>query len=186
MPRVYNRKPCTLGRGGLGLYLPVVGIQSRTGPSTHYPYPPSGAWGYACSNRHRWQLPTLNHSSLRTIKKTNPKNSYSTTPALKGEAFSCNRNSDVVAPGVYVLSTWTKNRYVYASGTSMACPHVSATIALIQALRLASGLRKLAPSEIRELIVSTAIDLGTKGYDEIHGIWISRRICSYNYSSYSA
>lgn len=80
-----------------------------------------------------------------------------------------NRNPDIVAPGVNILSTWPKNKYAYASGTSMACPHVSATIALIQALRLASGLRKLTPSEIRELIVSTTIDLGPSGYDEIHG-----------------
>ena len=80
-----------------------------------------------------------------------------------------NRNPDVVAPGVSVLSTWPKNRYAYASGTSMACPHVSATVALIQALRIASGLRKLTPSEVREVLISTAIDLGTPGYDEVHG-----------------
>ena len=80
-----------------------------------------------------------------------------------------NRNPDVVAPGVNVLSTWPKNRYAYASGTSMACPHVSATVALIQALRLASGLRKLTPSEVREVLISTAIDLGPPGYDEVHG-----------------
>jgi len=80
-----------------------------------------------------------------------------------------NRKPDLVAPGVNVLSTWPKNRYAYASGTSMACPHVSATVALIQALRLASGLRKLTPSEVREVLISTAIDLGPPGYDEVHG-----------------
>jgi len=32
-----------------------------------------------------------------------------------------NRKPDVVAPGVDILSTWPKNRYAYASGTSMAC-----------------------------------------------------------------
>lgn len=30
-----------------------------------------------------------------------------------------NRNPDVVAPGVNILSTWPKNRYAYLSGTSM-------------------------------------------------------------------
>jgi subtilisin len=80
-----------------------------------------------------------------------------------------NRNPDVVAPGVNILSTWPKNRYAYASGTSMACPHVSGTVALIQALRLATGLRKLTPSEIQNILTSTAIDLGAKGYDELYG-----------------
>ena len=80
-----------------------------------------------------------------------------------------NRNPDVVAPGVNILSTWPKNRYAYASGTSMACPHVSGTVALIQALRLAAGLRKLAPSEIQNILTSTAIDLGARGYDELYG-----------------
>lgn len=80
-----------------------------------------------------------------------------------------NRNPDVVAPGVNILSTWPKNRYAYASGTSMACPHVSGTVALIQALRLANGLRKLTPSEIQNILTSTAIDLGARGYDELYG-----------------
>ncbi|MEM4717853.1 MAG: S8 family peptidase, partial [Desulfurococcaceae archaeon] len=41
-----------------------------------------------------------------------------------------NRNPDIVAPGVNILSTWPRNRYAYANGTSMACPHVSGVIAI--------------------------------------------------------
>lgn len=80
-----------------------------------------------------------------------------------------NRNPDVVAPGVNILSTWPNNRYAYASGTSMACPHVSATVALIQALRLSGGYGKLSPSEVRSVLSSTALDLGFQGYDAVYG-----------------
>ncbi|MEM1693429.1 MAG: S8 family serine peptidase [Ignisphaera sp.] len=80
-----------------------------------------------------------------------------------------NRNPDVVAPGSGVLSTYPGNRHVIASGTSMACPHVSAAVALVQAVRLATGRQKLAPAQMIELIRTTAIDLGTAGYDALYG-----------------
>jgi subtilisin family serine protease len=80
-----------------------------------------------------------------------------------------NRNPDVVAPGVNILSTYPGNKYAYMSGTSMACPHVSATVALIEALRLAAGLRKLTPDEVMNVLRSTAIDLASQGYDELYG-----------------
>jgi len=83
-----------------------------------------------------------------------------------------NKNPTVVAPGVNILSTYPGGKYAYMSGTSMACPHVSATAALIQALRLAAHLRKLTPSEVKGVIASTAIDLGPQSYDSLYGYGI--------------
>ncbi|MEM4933049.1 MAG: S8 family serine peptidase, partial [Desulfurococcaceae archaeon] len=54
-------------------------------------------------------------------------------------------------------------------GTSMACPHVSASIALAQALRLASGKSLLTPQQIKGLLSQSAIDLGAQGYDKLYG-----------------
>lgn len=80
-----------------------------------------------------------------------------------------NRNPDLVAPGVNILSTWLRNRYTYLSGTSMSCPHVSAIIILMQAVRIADGRNKLTPTQVKEILTTTATDLGSSGYDEAYG-----------------
>lgn len=80
-----------------------------------------------------------------------------------------NRNPDVVAPGVNIYSTLPGGKYGTMSGTSMACPHVSGVVALIQAIRLAYGKPKLSPSSVMYYLINTAIDLGSSGYDSLYG-----------------
>lgn len=69
----------------------------------------------------------------------------------------------VAAPGVYVISTY-KGHYAYMSGTSQATPAVAALAAL--ALSASPGLTN---AEFKELITSTAHDLGDDGYDVYFG-----------------
>ncbi len=76
---------------------------------------------------------------------------------------------DVAAPGVNVYSTYKNNKYATLSGTSMATPHVSAVVALIQALRLANNERLLTPKEIYDVITTTAKDIGPSGLDVYSG-----------------
>jgi hypothetical protein len=59
--------------------------------------------------------------------------------------------------------------YVYGSGTSLATPHVSGVGRYYQALRLSAGMGKLAPWDVESLLKSTAVDLGSPGYDEASG-----------------
>jgi subtilisin len=79
---------------------------------------------------------------------------------------------DVVAPGVTILSDYidvspSDKRNIdtlYMSGTSMACPHVAGTAALIL-----SANPSLNPAEVQMFIQSTAKDLGDPGFDNSYG-----------------
>ena len=71
---------------------------------------------------------------------------------------------DVTAPGVSLLSAWTGTSYVYASGTSMATPVTSGTIALIK-----SQHPSYSVNQVRNALVNTAKDLGKKGFDTSYG-----------------
>ncbi len=71
---------------------------------------------------------------------------------------------DVSAPGVDIISTYPGNRYAYMSGTSMATPHVSGIVALM--------LEKnptLTPTQVKQTLESTSIDLGFAGKDNDYG-----------------
>lgn len=65
---------------------------------------------------------------------------------------------DLVAPGVGIISTWKDNSFKPLSGTSMSTPHVSGVVALLLEAR-----PELKPDEVKEILKSTADDLG---YDE--------------------
>jgi len=69
----------------------------------------------------------------------------------------------VTAPGVSIYSTYKRGVYATMSGTSMACPHVAGTVALI----LAKAIH--TPTEVRNILQTTAVDLGTKGWDSAYG-----------------
>lgn len=75
---------------------------------------------------------------------------------------------EISAPGgdasAAIISTYNDSNYRYAAGTSMACPHVSGVIALILQWN-----NTLTPAEIRTLIHTNAIDLGTPGWDSTFG-----------------
>lgn len=74
---------------------------------------------------------------------------------------------DVVAPGVDIPSTYIYGDYAALSGTSMACPHVTALASLILSVN-----PSLTSQEVMQLIRETAADLGRPGRDYYFGYGI--------------
>jgi serine protease AprX len=90
---------------------------------------------------------------------------------LNGQQYT---KPDVSAPGVDITSTIPVRygySYGYASGTSMATPHVSGTYAL-----MLENNPALKPSEIKQILENTSVDLGPTGKDNDYG---SGRINAY-------
>ena len=71
---------------------------------------------------------------------------------------------DIAAPGVSILSTTYDDGLGYASGTSMASPHVAGVAALVEGA--APGL---TPDEVEQALVASVTDLGAPGRDDVFG-----------------
>ncbi len=71
---------------------------------------------------------------------------------------------DIVAPGVNLLSSWLGSEYIYASGTSMATPVVSAVVALVRQAHPA-----YTQAQVETALFSAAKDLGKAGKDTTFG-----------------
>ncbi|MEX2249418.1 MAG: S8 family peptidase [Parvibaculum sp.] len=77
-------------------------------------------------------------------------------------------NFFIVAPGRDILSDYPDQRLAWASGTSMAAPHVAGAVALIAE----DGLNKnvaLSPTKIASIIKESATELGAPGVDGVYG-----------------
>ena len=76
---------------------------------------------------------------------------------------------DVVAPGVGITSTWPGGAYRALSGTSMACPHVAGTVALLLQMH-----PNWTSDEIKTALRDTAVDIGynltIQGYGQIDAL----------------
>jgi subtilisin family serine protease len=71
---------------------------------------------------------------------------------------------DVAAPGSGVSSAKDKGGYWTLDGTSMACPHVAGVAALIF-----QANPDLNPTQVAEILRSTAKDMGDAGFDNTFG-----------------
>jgi subtilisin len=75
---------------------------------------------------------------------------------------------ELAAPGVSIYSTLPGGGYGTKSGTSMACPHVAGAAALVISEALYNSI-SLSPGEVRNILNSTAVDLGTASRDSLYG-----------------
>jgi subtilisin family serine protease len=87
------------------------------------------------------------------------------TDSLNNRAPFSNYGSqiDLVAPGVSIYSTNNGSSYSFRDGTSMSAGFVSGFAALLL------GIPGNSPSSVRSLMQSTALDLGSAGWDGFYG-----------------
>ncbi len=76
---------------------------------------------------------------------------------------------DVAAAGVQIWSAWLKGDYAKLSGTSMAAPHITGAVAILQAKAKTRLGRKMTPDEAALTLKIYTEDLGTPGRDEYFG-----------------
>ena len=65
---------------------------------------------------------------------------------------------DVMAPGVGIISAYPDGQYASMPGTSMACPAVAGTAAL-----MLSGNNSLTPADVKAALMKTAVHIGEDG-----------------------
>lgn len=93
-----------------------------------------------------------------------------------------NRGAEITAPGVNILSTYPDDTYETLSGTSMAAPHVSGVVALIQSAYMErygtvlppGGLNNATNTTVRGVLYITSDDLGAAGWDADYGYGVVR------------
>ena len=71
---------------------------------------------------------------------------------------------ELAAPGVSIYSTYLGGVYAAMSGTSMACPHVTGTVALVW-----NAYPDYTNTEVRQRLQATVEDLGAPGKDNKFG-----------------
>jgi subtilisin family serine protease len=72
---------------------------------------------------------------------------------------------NIVAPGLHIYSTIRNNKYEYFWGTSMSTPQVAGLAGLLKAQDPSRS-----NSDIWTIIINTADDLGTSGWDKYYGM----------------
>ena len=81
-----------------------------------------------------------------------------------------NNEIDLVAPGIDIYSAYPGSKYASLSGTSMAAPHVSGSLALIKNIAETEFARELTEAELYAQLVRRTVPLGYPKTAEGNGL----------------
>lgn len=87
-----------------------------------------------------------------------------TSSGVRASFSSTGPAVDIAAPGASIKSTYLNNGYATLSGTSMATPYVAGNLALLKQANPTATI-----TELRNILQSTATDLGVSGVDTWYG-----------------
>jgi subtilisin family serine protease len=90
--------------------------------------------------------------------------SGTTSSDVKASWSSYGQYVDLAAPGAGIWTTKRGGSYGSVSGTSFAGPVVAGVLALMKEVN-----PKLNQTDLEKILLSTAVDLGTAGYDTMYG-----------------
>ena len=123
-------------------------------------------YGWFYGEEDTWKTigPTGSSKNVLTVGATNGKANMSEFSSW-GPTADGRVKPEVTAPGVSIFSTMPKGQYGRMSGTSMAAPITTGSIALIIEHWRNQFDEDPNPEVIRALVAATATDLGTKGPD---------------------
>ncbi len=107
-----------------------------------------------------------NSSGLETMAANDAMLSVSATDSsdLRTSFSSYGDYVDLAAPGIDIFTTARGGSYANVAGTSFSSPVVAGTVALMLSVN-----NKLTPADVDRIIKSTAVDLGTVGFDQYYG-----------------
>ncbi len=119
--------------------------------------------------------PSDHNEVISVCNTTREDRRYSSTDWFYGEHGSnFGQPKDISAPGTTILSTIPKG-YVNYTGTSMACPMVSAVAAMVYAVN-----PDLTPAQVRNILCGTARDIDAAGYDYYTGYGVVNALDAVN------
>jgi subtilisin family serine protease len=109
-------------------------------------------------------MPGVNGSGF--LDYTNQPDIYciSMTDAADNMRSRFGNHIDFAAPGWEIFSTTTNSTYVTGTGTSYATPLFCGVVATLFSINPALG-----PDDVIEILKSTAVDLGSPGWDQFYG-----------------